>query len=157
MKMICIFALVAVTMVACVQPPEESAAVDQAISGGLSLSMSTSDRDKKSSDSAAKLYIHGVKGGTILPQSVTVIVGNYSSGSNARTYDVDIDISLRCPGLGPTIPPHTVSFFVSLALDSGEAHYMTDLACDTFVSEKGFSVLAQIHFDQWECNALSCN
>jgi hypothetical protein len=90
MKTICMFALVAVTMVACVEPPDDTAAVRQAISGGLSLSMSASDRDKTTSDSAAKLYIHGVKAGSIIPQSVTVVTTETTANSRlVNSYDVN--------------------------------------------------------------------
>jgi hypothetical protein len=127
------------------------------LGGELWLSMSTSEKDRSSTDSGFKLYIHGVKYGT-LSMLLDVIVGNYSSGGNARTYDVDIDTTVYCPGVGPSFPPHSLGFFVNTALDAGESHTMKGIGCDTIVPpEKGYSVAVDVSFEQENCNALSCN
>jgi hypothetical protein len=165
-KAIHVFAPAFLALAACVEAPHEPSgdegaeeadvtSVEQAIDGSLFLSLSSSDREKSTNNSAAKVRLKAVKHGI---QFVDVIAGNYSSGSNARTYDMAIRVTLRCPGVGPSFPPHSLQFFVNTALDAGETHFMTRLTCDTVVPPgKGFEVSASLDFEQWACNPLSCN
>ena len=69
--------------------------------GSLDLTMGPFNRDNSTHDSAHKIYLHGINQG----DHVDMIVGNYTAGSNSRTYDVSAGIVGDCFGGGSASPP----------------------------------------------------
>jgi hypothetical protein len=92
--------------------------------GSLRLTMGTFPPfDTSTHDSAHKVYLHGVN----QADHVDMIVGNYTSGGNSRTYDVEAFISGDCFGGGSANPPDLLPIFSEPAhrtLGPGETMYL---------------------------------
>lgn len=79
--------------------------------------------DSSTHDSAHKIYLHGIN----QAGHVDMIVGNYTAGGNARTYDVEAFISGDCFGGGSASPPDLLPIFsepVHRTLGPGETMFL---------------------------------